>query len=57
VDFPAPDFSSIATAYGVQGMRVSTLDDLKRTVADALRARLPAVVHVPVDMAEYQAYC
>jgi acetolactate synthase-1/2/3 large subunit len=57
VDFPAPDFSSIATAYGVQGMRVSTLDELKRTVADALRARLPAVVHVPVDMAEYQAYC
>lgn len=57
VDFPAPDFSAIAGAYGVQGARVKTLDELKKTVGDAIAARVPTVVHVPVDIREYRAYC
>jgi acetolactate synthase-1/2/3 large subunit len=57
VDFPAPDFSAIAEAYGVRGIRVTTIDELKRTMEDALAARAPAVVHVPVDIREYHAYC
>jgi acetolactate synthase-1/2/3 large subunit len=57
VDFPAPDFSEIAQSCGIRGARVGTLDELKKTVEGALAARAPAVVHVPIDTREYQAYC
>jgi acetolactate synthase-1/2/3 large subunit len=57
VDFPAPDFVAIAAGYGVEGARVSSLDELKRTAERALRSRAPFVVEVPVDIGEYRAFC
>ncbi|MGH2362766.1 MAG: thiamine pyrophosphate-binding protein, partial [bacterium] len=57
VDFPAPDFAAIARGYGVRGVRVRTIGALKKAVAQALEARTATVVHVPVDIREYQALC
>ena len=57
VDFPAPAFDMIARGFGIEGARVESLDALRRTVAQALASDRPAVVTVPVDGREYDAYC
>lgn len=56
VDFPAPDFSRVAEAFGLQGILADSLERLQQGVEDVVRSRRPAVVHVPVDLAEYEAY-
>ncbi|MDR5695482.1 MAG: thiamine pyrophosphate-binding protein [Armatimonadota bacterium] len=56
VDFPAPDFAGIAEGFGLRGVRVDSIDRLKREVEEAVRSRQPSVLHVPVDLAEYEAY-
>jgi len=57
VDFPPPEFETIARGFGIEGARADSLDGLRRTVAAALASRRPAVVTVPVDGREYDAYC
>lgn len=56
VDFPAPDFAKVAEGFGIKGFRVTSLDALKRTVEEAMHARSAAVVQVPVNIREYEAY-
>jgi acetolactate synthase-1/2/3 large subunit len=56
VDFPAPDFAGVAAGFGIRGFRATSLDALKRTVEDAARARTAAVIHVPINIREYEAY-
>ena len=57
VDFQAPDFAKIAGGFGVTGKRAASLSALSRAVEEAIRAREPAVVSVPVDAREYELYC
>ena len=57
VDFPPPAFETIARGFGIDGARVDSLDTLRLTVAQALGSRRPAVITVPVDGREYDAYC
>lgn len=57
VDFPAPDFAAIARAYGISARRVRTIDALKSAIAQALESDGATVLHVPVDLREYQAFC
>ena len=56
VDFPAPDFAGLAAGFGLRGVRVVSPDALKRTVEEAARARSAVVVHVPINIREYEAY-
>ncbi len=56
VDFPAPDFAAIATAFGVSGTRVDSTEALKRALEDAVRSGQAAVISVPVNLHEYEAY-
>ena len=57
VDFPAPDFARVAEAHGITGVRASTIGELTRAVERALTSRAAAVIHVPVGIREYQAFC
>jgi acetolactate synthase-1/2/3 large subunit len=57
VDFPSPDFVAVAAGYGVDGARIGSIDELKRTTERALRARVPFVLQVAIDTREYQAFC
>ncbi len=43
----SPDFVAIAHAFGLPGHRASSPDDLRRSVADAIRSQGPAVIEVP----------
>jgi acetolactate synthase-1/2/3 large subunit len=56
VDFPAPDFAAIAAGFGVQSWRAESIGDVRRTVGAAVEGSVPAVIHVPVSMREYEAY-
>jgi thiamine pyrophosphate-dependent acetolactate synthase large subunit-like protein len=56
VDFPAPDFARVAEGFGIAGVRVTSADELKRAVEGAARAGRAAVIHVPVNIREYEAY-
>ena len=57
VDFPPPEFETIARGFGIEGARVESLEALSRRVAAALASDRPAVVTVPVDGREYDVYC
>ncbi|MGC9227015.1 biosynthetic-type acetolactate synthase large subunit [Caldivirga sp.] len=50
VDFQAnPDFIKIAEAYGIDGVRPSNYDELRSSVARAIRSNEPLVVDVTID--------
>lgn len=57
VEFPPPDFAAVARGFGVEGVAVRSLDELKRAVDGFLRDEAPLVISVPVDVREYEAYC
>jgi acetolactate synthase-1/2/3 large subunit len=50
------DFARVAAGLGAWGRRVGSLDELGAAVDEALAARRPAVIDVPVDPAEYHAH-
>lgn len=53
VDFTAPDFSTIAKAFGICGERAETVAEAKAALENALHRRNPLVLEVPVDLREY----
>jgi acetolactate synthase-1/2/3 large subunit len=57
VDFPAPQFETIARGFGIEGIRVESLDALRRAAGTALGSGRPTVITVPVDGREYDTYC
>jgi acetolactate synthase-1/2/3 large subunit len=57
VDFPDPDFAGIARSFDLHGVIATSVPHAVGAVEEALRARRPAVVHVPIDRREYEAYC
>jgi acetolactate synthase I/II/III large subunit len=57
VDFPPPQFETIARGFGIEGVRVESLDALRRAAGTALGSGRPTVITVPVDGREYDTYC
>ncbi|HEV2283032.1 MAG TPA: thiamine pyrophosphate-binding protein [bacterium] len=57
VDFPPPQFETIARGFGIEGVRADSPDALRRAAGTALGSGRPAVITVPVDGREYEAYC
>jgi acetolactate synthase-1/2/3 large subunit len=53
VDFTPPDFSQIAKAFGIRGRRVSSIQEARDSVEDALTKRAALVLEVPINSAEY----
>jgi acetolactate synthase I/II/III large subunit len=53
VDFTPPDFSQIAKAFGLPGRRVSSIQEARESVEDALTKRAALVLEVPITPAEY----
>ena len=47
-DLVNPDFLALADAFGVAGFRAHTPDELKATLASALRLDAPVLIEVPV---------
>lgn len=56
VDFPAPDFARAAETFGVKGIRATSLEDLRQVVDHAARTGQAALLHVPINKREYEAY-
>lgn len=52
VDFGNPDFVSFAKAFGANGFRVDSPQDLIPMLENAKRADEPSIIDVPVDYAE-----
>ena len=44
-----PDFAALARSFGAQGERVERSEDVPAALDRALRAGVPAVLHLPVD--------
>ncbi len=47
-ELTSPDFVAFAQSFGVAARRAETADELERTLAKALEANKPALIHVPV---------
>jgi acetolactate synthase-1/2/3 large subunit len=43
-----PDFVKLAEAFGVRGTRVTTAEDLEKSVREALARDQPALIEMPV---------
>jgi acetolactate synthase-1/2/3 large subunit len=48
-EFSNPDFSELAKAFGVRGLRVDHPSELNSILGEALESKAPCVVDVPVD--------
>jgi acetolactate synthase-1/2/3 large subunit len=48
-DLENPDFAALARAFGAHGERVERSEDVPAAFERALAARVPAVLHLPVD--------
>jgi acetolactate synthase-1/2/3 large subunit/sulfoacetaldehyde acetyltransferase len=48
-DIVNPAFDQVARAYGIEGVRAETTDDVTTALADAVRADRPTVIEVPID--------
>ena len=47
-----PDFSAIARAYGIRGVRIDTSRGMEKKLRSALRKRGPALIHCLIDRKE-----
>lgn len=45
----SPDFVKLAEAYGVEGVRAESPEEIERVVSNAIRANTPLVVDVPIN--------
>jgi acetolactate synthase-1/2/3 large subunit len=53
--FTRPDCVALAKAWGADGVRVQTPEELTKAVESSLRAEGPVVIEVPVDYTHYKA--
>ena len=52
-DFKSPDFAKIAEGFGAKGVRVDTIGEFGRALAEAVAARRFTVIDAHVDPSEY----
>jgi len=48
-DLKNPDFAALARAYGAMGLRVTRTEEFAGAFEEALRAKVPALIHIKVD--------
>jgi acetolactate synthase-1/2/3 large subunit len=48
-EFGNPDFSELAKAFGIRGFRVDRPSELNSILREALEAKVPCLVDIPVD--------
>jgi acetolactate synthase-1/2/3 large subunit len=53
VDFCPPDFAGAAQAFGMASHRAIGIEDARDAVEQALSARKPSLIEVPIDHCEY----
>jgi acetolactate synthase-1/2/3 large subunit len=47
-----PDYAKIAEAYGAQGIKVQSLQDLEKAIRSAMKADVATVIDIPIDPEE-----
>ena len=47
-----PDYVKIAQAYGAQGIRVQSMNELEKAIKTALKTEVATVIDVPIDPEE-----
>src|SRR5215213_6672668 len=47
-----PDYAKIAEAYGAQGIKVQSLQDLEKAIKSALKTDVATVIDIPIDPEE-----
>ncbi len=47
-----PDFVKVAEAYGAQGIRAESMDELEKAIRTALRSDVTTVIDIPIDPEE-----
>jgi acetolactate synthase-1/2/3 large subunit len=47
-----PDYVKVAEAYGAQGIRATTIDEVGRAVQTALKSNVTTVIDIPIDPQE-----
>jgi thiamine pyrophosphate-dependent acetolactate synthase large subunit-like protein len=53
VDLVNPDYVKIAEAYGIPGMRAESPEELTSMLQEALRAKTPVIIDVPISLERY----
>ena len=47
-----PDYVKVAEAYGAQGIRATTIDEIGKAVQTALKSNITTVIDIPIDPLE-----
>ena len=47
-----PDYVKVAEAYGAQGIRATTLDEIGKAVQTAIKSNVATVIDIPIDPQE-----
>jgi acetolactate synthase-1/2/3 large subunit len=47
-----PDYTKIAQAYGAQGIKVQSLQELEKAIKTALKTEVATIIDVPIDPEE-----
>jgi acetolactate synthase I/II/III large subunit len=47
-----PDYAKVAEAYGAQGLKVQSLQDLEKAIRSAMKTDLATVIDIPIDPEE-----
>jgi len=53
VDLVNPDYVKLADAYGIQGIRAGSPEELAEAVANAKSSEMPVIIDVPIDLESY----
>ncbi len=53
-DFGAPDYAALARSFGIDGLRVESVDALERTVTEYLHRRGSALIECPINFDSYR---
>lgn len=56
VDFPAPDFAAVAASFALSSHRIGSITEFSQRIEAAIEASEPAMIEVPIDTLEYEAY-
>ena len=47
-----PDYSKIAKAYGAQGIKVQSSEELEKAIRSGIKSEIATVIDIPIDPEE-----
>ncbi|NPV69885.1 MAG: thiamine pyrophosphate-binding protein [Firmicutes bacterium] len=53
MDLGGVNWAMVAESFGAKGIRVASIDQLKRAVRDSIHGSVPVVIDVPINASEY----